>query len=69
MVDLDSVVPGRLDETTGEVAFAADADAATYGVLDEIARRAFLSGARVLAVHAAEIPDDGSVAAILRYAV
>lgn len=69
MVDLDSVVPGRLDEATGAVTLAAGADAASYGILDEIARRAFLTGARVLAVHVEEVPAESSVAAILRYSV
>jgi hypothetical protein len=36
-------------------------------VTDEIARRAWLSGARVLAVRNDDIPGRGAVAAILRY--
>ena len=69
LVDIDGVVPGRVDETTGAVTFDASDDALNYGVVDEIARRSFLTGARVLAVRAEDIPDNGSVAAILRYAV
>jgi hypothetical protein len=38
-------------------------------VVDEIARRAWLAGARVLAVRRDEIPAQGSVAAILRYPI
>jgi hypothetical protein len=49
------------------VTFAED-DAATYGIVDEIARRVLLAGGRVLAVRAADMPGEGPVAAILRYA-
>jgi hypothetical protein len=38
-------------------------------VLDEIARRVVLSGGRVLAVRAGEVPGGVSAAAILRYPV
>jgi hypothetical protein len=69
LVDIDEVVPGRVDETTGAVTFGQADDAVDYGVVDEIARRAFLSGARVLGVRSEDIPGDGSVAAILRFAV
>jgi hypothetical protein len=67
MVDIDMVVPGTVDESSGEVAFAASADAASYGVVDEIARRTLLAGGRVLAVRQADIPGGAAVAAILRY--
>lgn len=68
-VDIDEVVPGQVDETSGQVTFA-DADATgDYGVVDEIARRAYLSGARILAVRRDDIPGRGSVAAILRFDV
>jgi hypothetical protein len=50
------------------VTFSED-DAASYGVVDEIARRVLLSGGRVLAVRSDDVPGGGSVAAILRYAV
>ncbi len=69
LVDIDEVVPGRVDETTGAVTREEADDAVNYGVVDEIARRAFLSGARTLAVRSEDIPGNGSVAAILRYAV
>jgi hypothetical protein len=68
LVDIDAIVPGALDETTGAL-LAEDSEAGPYGVVDEIARRAFLSGARVVAVRADDIPGGGPVAAILRYAV
>ena len=40
----------------------------SYGVVDEIAGRAFTAGARVLGVRRADIPGGASLAAILRYA-
>jgi Bacterial archaeo-eukaryotic release factor family 11 len=68
LVDIDHKVPGTVDEQTGAVTFADD-DAASYGVVDEIARRVLLSGGRVLAVRAPDVPGGGPVAAILRYAL
>lgn len=69
MVDIDTTVPGTVDEETGTIAFADAETAANYGIADEIARRALLSGARVLGVRAADLPEKTPVAAILRYAV
>jgi release factor family 11 len=68
LVDIDEKVPGLVDEETGAVSFAVD-DAASYGVVDEIARRVLLTGGRVLAVRGADVPGGGPVAAILRYAM
>jgi len=68
LVDLDHSEPGLIDEETGAVTFADTESAGTYGVVDEIARRALLTGARVLAVRAADLPDPAPLAAILRYA-
>jgi hypothetical protein len=51
----------------GEVTLSATDDAASYGVADEIARRVWLSGGRVLAVRRDDVPGTNSVAAILRY--
>jgi hypothetical protein len=68
LVDIDEKVPGQVDEQSGAVTFSED-DAATYGVVDEIARRVLLSGGRVLAVRGDDVPGGGSVAAILRYSV
>jgi hypothetical protein len=67
LVDIDEKVPGQVDEETGAVAFLDD-DASSYGIVDEIARRVLLSGARVLALRSPEVPGGGPVAAILRYA-
>jgi hypothetical protein len=69
MVDIDGQTPGTIDEDTGAVTFAATETAGNYGIVDEIARRALLSGARVLAVRAADLPGDTPVAAVLRWAV
>jgi hypothetical protein len=68
LVDIDEVVPGRVDETTGAITIDDTADAANYGVVDEIARRVWLNAGDVLAVRREDIPGNGSVAAILRYA-
>lgn len=69
LADIDEVVPGSIDDETGAVTFASRDDAVSYGVVDEIVRRVWLSGGRVLAVRRDDIPGRGSVAAILRYAV
>ena len=68
-VDIDEVVPGLVDEETGAVTFGEADSAATYGVVDEIARRVWRTGGRVLAVRREDVPGTGSVAAILRYAI
>jgi hypothetical protein len=68
LVDIDRTVPGLVDDETGAVTFAEVDDALAYGIVDEIARRALLTGARVLAVRSADLPTDSPVAAILRWA-
>ena len=68
LVDIDESVPGRVEEETGAVTFDDAGDAVNYGVVDEIARRVWLTGGKVLAVRRDDIPGNGSVAAILRYA-
>jgi len=65
-VDIDAVVPGTIDDE-GRVEFSANASAASYGVVDQIAARAWLTGARVLGERRADIPGGGDLAAILRY--
>jgi len=69
LVDIDATVPGSVDEQTGAVVFDAADDAVNYGVVDEIARRVWLAGGRVLAVRREDVPGGGPVAAILRYAL
>ena len=67
VLDVDTHVPGTVDEATGAVEFAEQSDAENYGVTDEIARRVLRHGGRVIAVRAADVPMGGSAAAILRY--
>jgi hypothetical protein len=67
LVDIDTIVPGTVDEDTGAVRFAPESPT-SYGVLDEIARRVWLNSGRVLAVRQDDIPGKQGVAAILRYA-
>lgn len=69
LVDIDAVILGRIDETTGAVTFAEQAGKDSYGIVDEIAGRSFVSGARVLGVRRADIPGGAPLAAILRYPV
>jgi hypothetical protein len=68
-VDIDDVVPGSVDEETGAVTFEEADDAVAYGVVDEIARRVWLTGGRVLAVRRDDVPGGGPAAGILRYPV
>jgi Bacterial archaeo-eukaryotic release factor family 11 len=68
-LDIDTTIPGLVDEESGALTLDDADDAANYGVADEIARRVLLTGGRVLAVRSDDVPGSGSVAAILRYAV
>jgi hypothetical protein len=67
-VDIDTSLPGTVDDRTGAVVFAKGHSATTYGVVDEIARRVWLAGGHIAAVRRDQIPAQGDVAAILRYA-
>ena len=67
LVDLDAVIPGVVSEIDGSVTYAVRDDAETYSVVDEIARRALLTGARVLSAKRDELPEQAPLAAILRY--
>lgn len=69
LVNIDSVVHGTVDEATGEVRFADEADATNYGIVDEIAGRALVNGAKVLGVRKDDLPGKGELAAILRFAI
>lgn len=69
LIDIDSVVPGLVDEKTGEVTIDDSASAVSYGVIDEIAGRVIANGGRVIAVRRDDIPEKGELAAVLRYAV
>jgi hypothetical protein len=67
LIDIDAAVPGSVDDQTAAVTFARAATGDVHDVTDEVARRAWLSGARVLAVRRDDVPGGGDVAAILRY--
>ncbi|KND19431.1 hypothetical protein ADZ37_10675 [Pannonibacter phragmitetus] len=69
LVDMDSVVPGLVDETTGAISLEKTDSAASYDVIDEIAGRVLANGGRVLAARREDIPEGGELAAILRYAI
>mgnify|MGYP005821538185 CR=1 FL=1 len=66
---LARILTTLLVTVAGVVTLARRDDAVSYGVVDEIARRAFLAGGRIYAVRRDDIPEGASVAAILRYAV
>lgn len=69
MVDMDSVISGRVSDDDGAVAFDDKPDGANYGVADEVARRVLLAGGRVVSARRADLPRDAELAAILRYAI
>ena len=62
LVDIDAIAPGTVDDQTGAVTFARAATHEVHDVTDETARRAWLSGAQVLASAAPTFP----VAVLLR---
>jgi hypothetical protein len=66
-VDIDASVSGEVDEL-GEVTFSAPEAGNSGDVVDEVARRAWLSGARLLAVRHEDVPGGGDIAGTLRYA-
>jgi hypothetical protein len=68
-VDIDQTVPGVVDDETGALTLSEEDDAVTYGVVDEILRRALLSGAEIFAVRADDMPGGGAVAAGVRFMV
>jgi hypothetical protein len=68
-VDIDQTVPGLVDEDSGAVTLSEADDAGTYGVVDEILRRALLSGAEIFAVRADDMPGGGAVAAGVRFII
>jgi len=65
LVDIDEKLAGMVDDASGAVTLAPD-DAVSYGVVDEIAKRVLLTGGRVLAVRAPDLPGENEVAAILQ---
>lgn len=69
LVDIDQVLPGTVGETDGAISLASAAGAESYDVIDEIAGRAILTGAKFLGVRQADIPGGAPLAAILRYPI
>ncbi|MGZ9124564.1 MAG: baeRF11 domain-containing protein [Candidatus Binatia bacterium] len=69
LVDIDSVTPGSVDESSGAVHFADGPGANSYCIVDEIAARALSTGAKVLAVRRSDLPAGGELAAVLRYPI
>ncbi|SDH62751.1 hypothetical protein SAMN05444171_6586 [Bradyrhizobium lablabi] len=67
LVDLDAVVPGLVGDVDGSVIYSASDNAETYSVVDEVARRALSTGARVLGARREELPDRAPLTATLRY--
>ena len=67
LVDFDAVVPGLVSDIDGSVTYAASDDAEVYSVVDEVARRALCTGARVLAASREQLPERAPLTAILRY--
>jgi hypothetical protein len=55
LVDIDEVIPGRIDDQ-GAVSFAARSGDDNYGVVDEIATRVLATGGRVIGVRKADVP-------------
>ncbi len=64
-VDMDAEVPGSVGDD-GTLTLGEDTG---LDAIEEIARRAIVTGARVLAVRSSDLPDGVTAAGILRYAV
>jgi Bacterial archaeo-eukaryotic release factor family 11 len=69
IVDIDSVVAGSIDEASGALTLSPTDGPSNYGVVDEIVRRSLVSGARIFAVRASDVPGGGPAAAITRFPV
>jgi hypothetical protein len=68
LVDIDQIIPGTIGDDGG-VTLASNDDATSYDVVDEIAGRAILTGAKFLGVRQSDIPAGAPVAAMLRYPI
>ncbi|MGG3810100.1 hypothetical protein ABEV34_00360 [Methylorubrum rhodesianum] len=66
-VDLDRAMPGLVSDLDGCVTYSASADAETYSLLDQVARRALCTKAQGLSATRQDLPDGTQIVAILRY--
>ncbi|WP_431221673.1 hypothetical protein ACQ86O_14300 [Serratia sp. L9] len=66
LINLDCTMSGTIDDQ-GLITFSGNKDASHYGLIDEIAKRAIATGARVLAVRSEDLPSGADLNAILRY--
>lgn len=64
LINIESSLKGTIDEH-GIISF--DDNKTSYGLVDEIAKRAITTGARVLAVRSEDLPSGAELHAILRY--
>jgi hypothetical protein len=67
LVDLNAVIPGLVSDIDGSVTYSTSDDAETYSVVDEVARRALCTGARVLGARSGSSSLRAPLVAILRY--
>jgi hypothetical protein len=65
--DGEANVPGHVDEADGTITRDAVDGASNYCIVDEIVRRALLTGAVLVPATAAAVPGGEALAAILRY--
>ena len=68
LVDIEASQPGTMT-AEGALSLAAAPGADSYDLLDELAGRAILTGARVMGVRSTDLPDGAMLAAVLRYPV
>jgi hypothetical protein len=64
--DGDALIPGRV-EADGTIQTGIEPHAGGYCIVDEVVRRALLTGAMLVPAGAVPVPGGGPVAAILRY--
>jgi hypothetical protein len=68
VVDIDEIVPGHMNDD-GSIVFAKQPKSSNYDLVDEIAKSVIVTGGRIIGARKSDIPREGSLAAILRYAL
>ncbi len=68
VVDIDKMVPRHMNDD-GSIDFAKQASWSSHDLVDEVAKRAILTGGRVIGARQSDMPRESSLAAILRYAL